>query len=229
MATTFLSSGFETGDFSDWTTSDVGTGDTLEVTSAASYRGNYMARITANGSGASDDYGYTRYTLAVDQTELYARMYFKINALPTVNNEEWMIITVIGSINTLVVGEIFNDAGTPKFRLAYWSDAVGNYQYIAGTDTVQIDTWYCVEIHVKVDAANAEADMWIDGTNIANASGFDNDSRGNCHNSETGFRLNNLAAATFILDWDNCKIADAYIGVEVMAEAIKNFHPHGGL
>lgn len=62
---------------------------------------------------------------------------------------------------------------------AYTNDDINNGVGAGNTDAnfdFQNDTWYCIEIHVKINSSSStsdgEMDVWVDGNKIFGASGF---------------------------------------------------------
>jgi hypothetical protein len=76
----------------------------------------------------------------------------------------------------LVSAYIYNDAGTPKWTLSYFTNTGGDPNFVTTTlgPSIQTNTWYNIQVMVTVGAGNGVASLWINGINVANKIGISN-------------------------------------------------------
>ena len=147
MATLFTS-GFETGDLSEWTTNF---GGDLLVTALAARTGSYGARQT-NTSGTRvqlKDYA------AAAAARHYARFYFRIVGSPTTNTGILFIQTGGSGANTAVTLSCLTDN---RIRANLNS---GTFD----SEPLNLNTWYRIEVFVDStpSGANKIAECRING------------------------------------------------------------------
>ncbi|MFA5307204.1 MAG: hypothetical protein WC365_07195 [Candidatus Babeliales bacterium] len=211
--TALFSDGFESNDFTAWTSTATGGTGTLVVNATRPHHGTYSAYATGTCSGGyGTDYGYATKTIT-QANIVYARAYFYFNTLTL---SQWKALHLIyleynNQSNATVVG-IYNDGGTLKWNLwGFEADAwFGNLSSVTPTTGV----WYCVE--VKRDVTNDQNQLWINGVlvstvNVAMAQG--------ANKVFAGFPgIDATVDDVISLYFDCAVVADAYIGVEEPAE-----------
>jgi fibronectin type 3 domain-containing protein len=155
--------GFDSGDFSSWSGTNITSGyGEINIDSTNSYQGNYSAKAKiqylANWTNA---YAYkkfgTRYEL------VYARAYIFINDFSS-NTYLDAFLTPTGWGRT--VARIGLDSSR-HLRLSYFHN--GNYYSTTSATVLNLDTWYSVEIKVKVDSdstGDGEIRVYLNGSEI---------------------------------------------------------------
>ena len=205
--TTIFEDGFESGDFSAWDGTTVTAGEAdLSVQSTEKYQGGYGADayIHYTSSWWLDAYCYKNF--GSTYTKLHARAYFKFTDFP-----------VSAQIESVL--ELRKSGDWPYVVISIGVKADGNAWYIQYTDngskqseevsdTIQTDTWYCLEI--MGDTSNGELEVWKDGSSIWSKTGV---------SSLSG--INQLYAGviygyrgTYHVYFDCVVVADTYIGEE---------------
>ena len=149
-------SGFETGDFSEWSGTRIGSGQTLEVNTNNPHQGTYAMYGNATAT-SSYDYVYKTFT---GETDLHARFYLYIQ-----NN-------AIGSPwYTYLCGFRNPEVATfLKFGIKY--DSTLRLEYRNGsstgsktsTTTLSAGTYYCIEICYKNSTNTAK--VWLNGEEV---------------------------------------------------------------
>jgi len=202
--TQIFSDDFESGDFSAWTDTYTEGSPTVSVVSNPVHQGSYAEKATTNsGSGRA----MARKDITA-QTEAYMRAYVRFSAFPNSGVELCYLGLRDYTENPTQAG-IYNDGGTYKWRLRYWK--VGWTDLFSTTPTPQLDTWFCVEIYMKVDATNGEVKMWVDGNLIVQDSGFDTTSGGNIDRVCSGI-IYYGGSQSIDIYVDDVVVADTYIG-----------------
>lgn len=205
MATIF-SDGFESGDFSAWTGTNVNS-TTVTVQSTIKHHGSYAAQITGlDNAGA---YGISYTTVAGRPTELYERAYVMFD-------NDLAVGTQIGSLLHL------ETAGS--FRVNLLRQAGGLYQWVGATPSasyssatfadLRTDEWYYLELHGKIGDGDGVLEVWVDDTKVVEQTGL---VTGGTYFVQ--FRVeawNNIGNSAVGTIWYDCvAVSDGYIGTEV--------------
>lgn len=215
-----LSSGWESSGGSDITdggvwTSSGNSGGSSSVVSSPVNSGNYAANISISSgntwSSVYKDYG-------VGYSTIYARSYFMFSALPA-SGEHWNVgntITNVGAVDDLVISALYNDAGTVKWELNYYTSGGQVYEYSA-TPSPEVATWYCVETKYVGASGTGEVGMWINGNLIISASGLTNNIAGD--STSFWMAIYHPSGAAFTMTVDDVVIDTSYIGPLAGGEA----------
>ena len=195
-ATYIFSDGFESGDFSAWTSNGE-----ASVQQIVKHHGAYAAQFSNT---------YARTEKIIDPSSLvYGRIYVNFNNFPSVGN----IISLLSFCDSetyvpdVVVG-VKNDNGVMKWG-ATW-DTYGSGSF-AATPNPSTSVWYCVELKLAVTAGVGYSyEVWVDGVSILTQN----------RNYSPVAAVNTLliggwdkseALTTYI---DCVVVSDAYIGME---------------
>jgi hypothetical protein len=146
-----FSDGFESGNFSQWTSVSG-----LTVQQQQVYAGLYGARATSTGTPA-----YAYYQLSPTQNQLYYRLRFNILSQGT--NSVYLQRFRTGS-NGAIMGVFISSTG----KLAYRNDVTG----ITTTSTTVAPRgmWHELQVRVLINGAASETEVWLDGTRITDLS-----------------------------------------------------------
>lgn len=198
--TQIFSDGFESGDFSAWTS----TTGTPVVQSVVKHHGTYCAE-----SDASGDYYRKDYT---EQTTVFHRVYLRFSVLPA-NNEYFQFMRMgMGATEICSVQVRRKTDGTLILRLSrnYPASASFDYSY-----TWVVNTWYCIEVKF-VRAVSGEYKVWLDGTEVITNTGVNTTGVTGASRIVAGWNSGSVAAGDVV--WIDCVVvADAYIGPEAGA------------
>ncbi|MFH0903171.1 MAG: hypothetical protein V2A73_21290, partial [Pseudomonadota bacterium] len=116
-------------------------------------------------TATSDARAFTTRDYGSQQSVSYTRAYVYYTARSLASGNAFYIFSVGNAANPLSVGasaqcSLYNNAGTYVWRMGYHIAA--GWQYIVGTDAVQLDTWYRVELEIN----NGTISFRVNGTQI---------------------------------------------------------------
>src|SRR5919106_2834400 len=155
-STALFSDGFETGNFSSWTSNTGLVAQQQEV-----YQGSWAARGTTTSAAR-----WAYKTLGSTQSELYYRIRFKVvsqGASSTVN-----LLKLRTATGTALFGLFRNTAGNLGYR-----NEVAAVSTTSSTP-VSIGVWHEVQVRVRINGASGESETWFDGVRIASLSKVEN-------------------------------------------------------
>jgi len=152
--------GFESGDFSQWSTVVPTSGETYTVVDNLKYDGSYGARFTTNGDGGTERV-YIYKNIGA-QTELYVRGYFNLQSgLPLDNaNNRFNIFSFVNAGAAIASMGVIRNQGADVW---YINSGLGVWNATSGPATNQ---WYCVEFYIKIGSTDGALAVYIDGTPI---------------------------------------------------------------
>jgi hypothetical protein len=206
--------GFESGDTSRWTAEYKSSGETLTVITDMRHHGSYGLQAYANG-GAVGEYAYVQQAIT-SQDPCYVRVYYRFNAFPAAGAEFIVSPQLRYSTATgyrFAAMAITNVAGTCKWKL-YYKTGDSDGTVTVDSPLPQINTWYSVEVGVDIDNSTGWARLWIDGTQVAEATGLDNNNPGaGVLIVQVGERYSSSAFEHYVYV-DCAVIDDTYIGAE---------------
>ena len=207
--TELFSDGFESGDFSAWTSTSAESPSTIEVQSTIKYSGTYACKIyaAAGWHPASAKITFT------EQATVYFRDYLQFDHLPD-SNTNWCELLYITCLFVQKV-RLYNDAGTVKWQIVCKDDVAEISNALSSSSPV-VDTWYCVEIKgYKGTGADGELRLYVDGVDVCSLTGLNIDNTG-----FTDARIYGTvyAGGSTNVYHDCVVVADAYIGPEAEGE-----------
>ena len=207
--TELFSDGFESGDFSAWDgTAFTGwAGEEHYVDDTQKKAGTYSEYCKIHGAGSY------AYVYEVDSfsnlLELYLREYFRLGTLPSSTNDE-KILEILDTSDDSINLRVLNDGGTMKLKVQYadgwtWTSAT------SGALTINVDTWYCAEMRVKMTNPG-ELEIWFEGTKEIDLTP-DLDTRYDyCDEIRVGL-MGMSGTSEWGIAWFDCVVvADTYIG-----------------
>ena len=188
--TIIFSDGFETGDFSQWTST---TGSPV-LTTTTVYDGSYAMNITANTQTVTKMLGSA-------YANIFVRLYVRFSAFPAAQDYGDNILTVgsDASWSYATTVRLQNIDGT-NCRFGMQS---GANVYTYGSDNVQLDTWYCIELN-RTTTTGGNTILYVDGVSAVSygIEFYDAD------RLDVGGEAQ-LSSAEYL---DDVVVADAYIG-----------------
>ena len=184
--TILFSDGFESGDFSAWSSI---TG-TPVISTSTPHHGSYCMSCKVNGEGVN------KIINAIDN--VYIQVHFKFEAAPEVNALTRIINTWDATWGTFVsVGA--NTWGADQWVL---STPSGDYYFPATFDT----NWHCMELRRTTGAGTGIDTVYLDGEQKITVT---TETQGDCVNTFVGG-----GTATAEIKIDCVVYSDAYIGLE---------------
>lgn len=174
LPTVYFEDDFEAGSFKpEWTITKTD-GETANVVSISPFRGRFHAAFECDGlPGTAGEMSYAQVSVK-SLYDCYVRQYVRFTkALPPsgMSYIPLNLRTALPSGYSLAYVYVSGGA-TPKFGL-YWADQAGSHYSLTDV-TVQLDKWYCIEVHVKVGSGDGAYELWIDGTKVFAIEGIDN-------------------------------------------------------
>ena len=214
--TTIFSEGFESGNFNAWRSKeDLPPNRTASVQSDVKHHGTYAARFFRNVAGGGGALRIGKDVTAM--SEWYFRTYVLFESLAWASGGQARLFgpdnAAVGATGTLLY--LYKQSGTYKWRFAYRNAGAWTYVLFT-TPAITTGTWYCLEVHVIINAGSGVAEFWIDGTLKGSYTGLNNADRGNAVRFFVGYGFNDgyTPSGDTSLIHDCVVIADTYIGLE---------------
>ena len=219
QGTTIFSDTFSTGTFVAWDGSYVMAGCTQYPNDTVIYKSSpYGANATIDGN-QNYDYAYQYVyidTAPLDLAEVYVRGYFRWTANPATSNAGYHRVLELNTQNstsawgTAGYVQIANVGGNARWQLQYRKD--GATVSLNDTANIAINTWYCVEVYIKIGDSTGNATLFVDDVNTLSDAGFDNlDDAKYLRRLKAGMVQNWKDAVTMF--WDDIVVADSHIGL----------------
>lgn len=209
---TMFASGFEGGNFGEWTGTSVSSGQSLTVQSSVKHHGSYGAYMDYDGTGAAPRNCRCYKTFTRGKGPYYARAYVYVDALST--NGRVAVLGLMDSVSSTYSAVV---TLTSSLNIEfYWRDNAGEHSATSST-SLSLDTWYCLEVNYYCHASAGEARVWLNGTEVSDVSktGLANDTRYadrmDCGSNYVSYTTTGTADIYF----DCAVLADAHIGTEV--------------
>jgi hypothetical protein len=203
--TELFSDGFESGNFSNWTSTTTDGGTCTVEETETSYDGDYCQKVTVTGGTGSKAYSYK--TLGSSYSHLFVRVYFYLNVdLDSGETAPFLALGPSGNDDYIFV-RAREDSGDMKWQVRYldggeWTNS--GYS----TETLSKQTWYCVEL--EYDYSSSSWELYVDGSSVLSASSLTLYSDTDTVKSGTTY---SYGTHTSYID---CVVAaDTYIGPEV--------------
>jgi hypothetical protein len=154
---TLFSDGFESGDFSAWTSKTTGGDGTATVQSTTVHAGTYAARLKATAAAGSNS--YARKSLAQTQTDLTASGWFRVAAEGAAS----------GNVPLL---RLYDSSGTrlaSLYRQNQSSDRLyvqhsGTYNLTSGK--LPLGAWGRLQLHVVTAGSASTVEVLLNGSQI---------------------------------------------------------------
>jgi hypothetical protein len=214
---------FETGAFKpEWSITTT-TGETATVSSVSPYRGKYHADFECDGlPGTAGEMAYAQlnFTPTGGLYDCYVRQYVKFTKALPPSGKSYIPLNLRTALPSgYALAYLAVSGGTPPKFSVYWVDQAG--AHTTPTDiTVELDRWYCVELHVKVGAGDGAYELWIDGKQVFTVTGVDNLTArtespylgGPVNYIQTGERWASVGAPAHGVYVDEFAVATSYIG-----------------
>ncbi len=201
--------GFESGDFSAWTTTDNDGGlTTVVVQSSVVHHGSYAASIS--GLDTAGDYGIIIKTFASTYTTLYGRVYVQFTQ--DFNNGA----TVVGLIQfrpstggAVSVGLQRQSDGTYRWLVQCYAPSY--LTFYSAPFSLQLNTWYCLELKGVDSPTIGEMSLWINGVSTITQTGLNTGANPFAISWVEAYQETGNANAGTIY-FDRVVVSDSYIG-----------------
>ncbi len=174
LADLIFADGFESGNLSGWTSSVTDSGD-LSVTTAAALAGSKGLQVVIDDTNAI----YVTDDTPSAEPRYRARFYFDPNSISMVSGDNHYIFVAYTGTSTAVL------RGTFRFSSGFYQV---RYSLLNDSGTWQNTSWFTISDashYIEIDWRSATAagandgglTLWLDGTQKANLTGVDNDTR----------------------------------------------------
>ncbi len=207
-ATELFSDGFESGNFSTWTNTDILNAN-IDVVSSLAHHGTYCAAVT-NINGGDYAWVYKSFTAT---NLVYARLYVRLPSVP-VQGQVYFAVAMSAGGYTIFP---YFDGTSNKWGL--FNGHSPAFYDESGTSTLAADTWYCIEFRVTRHATAGIAQLWVDGVQKVDQSGIDTGDN-DINAIYFGCYTANAQSTARTVYIDCCVIADTYIGPEFTAHIV---------
>lgn len=153
--TILFQDGFESGDFSNWTSTEGAGTNSETVETNNPFQGKYNGKFFTNSIGAEA----TVYKTITSAAIVYLRFYLKIDALPASGDLDYYgsIADAVPSAGTGTTAAIINISGSYYWRL--FVNGVEVNEATASNPTTGI--YYCIEL--LRDKTNSIQKLWVNG------------------------------------------------------------------
>lgn len=210
---TIFEDGFESGDFSAWTSTYTTSGETCAVSTDTAHHGSNSGKFISNGGGGTENAFV--YKSGFNHAELYVRAYVNVTQSGIADDtDQFNFIILLDTSTTVGLAQIGwrQDSGTVKWYIGYFNGATFTRTYSTSA-TRNLNEWYCVELYWLLHASAGICRGYVNGNLILEATGLDTDNAGNAFYVGAGLiTIGNCAACTAYIDC--VVVADAYIGPE---------------
>lgn len=207
----------ETNDLTAFTATTINAGNTLASSTDVVLHGSYSYKETFGGTNPSA-YGY--YTVS-DLTDVYARLYFRIDTLTVADNNGIDILSLKDGGATIANVRVYGTgvAGAYGCRASFANNAGYYDRYNHLNDTIfEDDTTYCIELHWKQGDGDGVEEFWIDNVEM-----YSNSAQTNTNKAIDGVYAGNSAGATpdaGTVYFDDVKANSSKIGLYSEASSI---------
>ncbi len=136
----------------------IGAGNAISAQVAAKRHGDYGCRLRFGGSGA-DNYFYEQIG---NQDDFHLRLYFMLPSSFSCPDGNVQLAMIMDSGAALLLwADIVIAGATQKLYFLHGAwDGWGAAD--PGQVSIERDTWYCLEMHFKKDAAAGGSEVWLD-------------------------------------------------------------------
>lgn len=193
------------GDFSAWTSVNVGDGQSLTVSTDTYHHGVNCAKGVTN---AGYQTCFAQKGLGSGYTTLYLRVYLKIGTLPPSGGDVRFAFISDTAYNYAVQMRINNTSGTYYARVRNY---VASATYTGDAITISADTWHSFELKAVRHESEGEVKMYYDGVEVLSQSGVNTQTENSY--GIVGISLSDTYACTNYFDC--VVVSDAYIGPEI--------------
>jgi hypothetical protein len=174
--TTIFSDGFESGDFSAWSSASGASGTSRSVCEAGAFHGDYGCRVDVDGSApAYADSSVVRQFTA-SYSEFYVRFYFRV--LSAADWARTIDVFLLGSFWSHPHFSCQKSGDRYRLQMFTFHDG-GNWSYASEGPLFGLGQRVCVEGYFKLATAPGANDgilrHWQDGRLVAELTSVDND------------------------------------------------------
>lgn len=161
LPTLLFSDGFESGDFTAWTTNT-----SIQITSQEHYAGAFAAHATGNNSAS-----FVSKALTTAQSDLYYSLRFKVIS-KSPSTSAYIQRFRAGSTGGTALAGVFISGNNGANKLSYRNDVTG--ASVTTGPAVTFGVWHEVQTHLQINGASGQIEIWYDGAPVSALSATDN-------------------------------------------------------
>ena len=211
MPTIIFFDGFETGDYSKWTSTWIMGSNTLSVQNVA-HRGKYGLTSHNVGDGTS----FVQKQIAA-QTTVYVRVYVRFSVLPTGIGQGVNFIELVTPGHTLLVVSFICTDGV-NYAWHVTNGATGLAKN-SSNEEMKPDMWYCIEVKFVVHATDGEIRVYRNGEEVLTWTGINTGTFTVTYLNTGSEYTTPYTIDTYI---DDVVIADSYIGILPLLTSLRS-------
>ncbi len=208
---TIFEDDFESRSFSKWTSTTTTSGEIAAINSYYPQSGAYHSRFFSNGASSVENAYCSK---DISASEIYIRGYFRIvyglNQIGTDARFYFLRLTAGGS-TIATAGLRASNSGL------VWNSLVRDGQswvdVSSDVASIQMNRWYCVELHWKKDATQGLMELYIDGQLVAKTSNINTSYFGNADIVNFGLVSDTNTRTNLIIYGDTFKASNSYVGI----------------
>ena len=217
---------FDSADFSKWTATRTSSGETASVEDMSADQGGLRVRFTSDGQSEAE-YAYCYIT--VNEEEVWASGNFYVSTGLPLDNEDdrlYFIRFMSGQHYLASVGVGRHDGSDMwVFHGRNGSSLVG--PIYSSSPAVEINRWYCVELHWKKDSTLGVIEAFVDGERIFLIENVDTARLGNVGQINFGLMLS-LQAQKQVSIYGDCfsfsnMLVDSYAMADINHDGCVDF------
>jgi hypothetical protein len=203
-ASSIFQSGFETGDFSQWTQH----GNCI-ITTENPFNGTYCMKTLGGDNGNNSNNGYADKKFEEGYQTIYVLTYVKLLEYPynpdvNTNNFLFLLNYASGFTYVAAVG-LYIDSGNFKWSLGYanggWGFSVSTTEFM----NPALNVWYSLELQVVCGHGSAEYQVWLNGTELTGLHVTGADS------VAPSVNYLEIGDSLFMQNYDSVTVSDQYI------------------
>jgi hypothetical protein len=201
---------FESGDFMAWSGTITTTDDHAQVTGLNPHFGSYGAVFVTFESNYETRRAYS-YRNIDDSPVVYARGYFYVvDGLPLVDTDDrFTLLQFLGSNDNIICNlQIRRMYGEDRFCILAGEDLRSSISVFPVEDT-----WYCLELYVKIHSTEGVVKGYVDGDEILSLTNIDTASYGDVERLRFGLASSIGVQQPITVYGDCCMISNEYIGL----------------
>ncbi len=208
-----FSDGFENNDFSQWTTTSEN-GASISVSNNTAHSGSYAAKISSLTNNGY--YAYASKSIE-DATQLNGRVYVKFTSNISNGTQISSLIRFqVSTVTSYYIDLERQNDGTYRWHVIYQSTPL---DYASPSFTLNLDTWYCIELGVVVNAVSGQLNLWVNDAHVINQTGLSLYS-GGVDSVRIQAWNSNGATNSGDIYFDCFKVAESYIGPDLTVNDI---------
>lgn len=203
-----FSDGFETGDFSAWSSTSATSGESASIVTSPVYSGANAASFTSNGGGGYEK-TYAIETLSPSLGTVSVEGTFMLSQNGIVESGDRIKLIELRSGSTVIAaaGLRQRTAG-----LSYWLETRDGTTYVESyaQSTTDVSQWFTMELQWTNDVTNGGGSLLVNGVSVIEVTGDNTSNYGDCSEVRVGLtEAYNCGSTTLNVDTVTIDSADS--------------------